>query len=1051
MHDGWHMDRLLIQRTVLVALAVATLHTPAIAQLSGVQFGKNKVQYQSFEWKYITSPHFDVYFHDSLEYIATFCAYKAEEALSSLVEHFGYRPNKRLRIIVYGSHNQFQQTNVIGQLLPEGVGGVTELFKNRMVLPFEGDWEKFRHVIHHELVHAYLNEMFYAGSIQVALLSQTSIPLWMNEGLAEFESLGGLDVQTDMFMRDLALSQQLRPLDQLDGYLAYRAGQAFYAYIERQYGRSKVSELIHKLRNSQTPSAAFESTFGKTLDAFSDEWENAMKKMYWPDLDRFVRLDDFAQRLTNHAKDDNYYYSSPAISPDGNRVAFISDRDGDFGIYVMELTTRRMTKLISSGRALDFEELNILTPGISWNPAGNKLAITAKSGGEDALYIVDVPSGDYQKYTASLPTMTSAAWSPDGRFIAVEGVRAEQPDLYLFDVERKQFLQLTNDLFTESSPTWSPDGHYLYFISERGDNIGPGYSARAGYAIWTQQFGNNDVYRIEIASGTIERITSDSNSRKSSIAVSRDGNRLLLVADGNGIGNLYLYDIVQRRLVPLTNSMSGLLQLSLARDDSKLIFAAQNQVGYDLFSIRNPFELRPLDSLPLTKFKQLQNEQQTKVRQLAAQVDSLAATPPLTYQGYGKFDVEFSSSATRGLPPTTDTIGQRGLFPASTQNPGYNLVPRPYKVTISNDLLMGTAGYNTLWGTGQSMIQMLFSDILGDHQLYGQVAFWQDLRNTLFYFQYAYLPGIVDYLFTANQFSVIWLLPDNSSGYFAYNLLRTYGAGADAVYAWTTFQRLELGLRWIGIERENLQIPTDLGYTANYLVPSLRYVYDNTDFGFLAPYRGLRANLSADFSPLTKPFTLLTADVRWYLPVYRYLYGAMIRIAGGISTGGAPRRFHLGGAGDNWFNRAIADDATLFFEPEDLAFLQIAMPLRGFALGQEAGTRYLLLNAEWRFPIFYALAGGPVPISVGGLLGCLFLDVGTAWNGSETIALRPPDLIDYGGDTYTIYRPGTIMMSTGIGLRTVLVGYPFKIDIAWRYDGQSWSAPWWLFSIGLDL
>jgi len=1045
------MERLLVRVVFGAGIILGLLGAGAHAQVSSVQFGKNKVQYQSFEWKYITSPHFDVYFHDSLEYIATFCAYKAEEALSSLVDHFGFRPNKRLRIIVYGSHNQFQQTNVIGQLLPEGVGGVTELFKNRMVLPFEGDWEKFRHVIHHELVHAYLNEMFYAGSIQIALLSQTSIPLWMNEGLAEFESLGGLDVQTDMFMRDLALSQQLRRLDQLDGYLAYRAGQAFYAYIERQYGRSKVAELIHKLRNSQTPSMAFEATFGKSLEDFSDEWENAMKKMYWPDLDRFVRLEDFAQRLTNHAKDDNYYYSSPAISPDGQRVALISDRDGDFGIYVMDLTTRQLTKLISSGRALDFEELNILTPGISWDPRGEKLAITAKSGGEDALYIVDVRTGDYEKFVASLPTTTSAAWSPDGRYIVVEGVKAEQPDLFLFDVERKTFLQLTNDLFTETSPTWSPDGLYVYFISERGEQLQSGYTARAGYAMWTHPLGRSDVYRIDITTGTIERITNDPGNRKSSLAMSRDGNRLLFVSDGNGIGNLYVHDIRAGTTHPLTNSMSGLLQLSLARDDSKLIFAAQNQVGYDLFLIRNPFALRQLDSLPLTKLKQQQQEQQLKLQQLATTVDSLRSAPEPVFYGYGRFDVEFPKPSAGTTAQSLDSVGQRGLFPSTARDQGYDLAPRPYKISITNDLLMGTAGYNTLWGTGQSMIQMLFSDILGDHQIFGQVAFWQDLRNTLFYFQYAYLPGIVDYLFTANQFSVIWALPVNGSGYYAYNLLRTYGAGADAVYAWTTFQRVELGLRWIGIERENLQIPTDLGYTANYLVPSLRYVYDNTDFGFLAPYRGLRANISADFSPLTKPFTLLTADVRWYIPVYRYLYGAMIRVAGGISTGGSPRRFHLGGAGDNWFNRAIADDATLFYEPEDLAFLQIAMPLRGFALGQEAGTRYVLLNAEWRFPIFYALAGGPVPISVGGLLGSLFLDIGTAWNGTETIALRPPERIEYLDATYTIYPRGTIMMGTGIGLRTVLAGYPLKIDIAWRYDGQTWSPPWWLFSIGLDL
>ncbi|GIV56337.1 MAG: hypothetical protein KatS3mg040_1105 [Candidatus Kapaibacterium sp.] len=1033
-------------RLVAFVLWAVVVAPSAQGQFTSVQFGKNKVQYQSFEWRYITSPHFDIYFHDSLDYIAKFCAYKAEDALDELIRSFGFRPNKRLTIVLYGSHNQFQQTNIIGQLLPEGVGGVTELFKNRMVLPFEGDWEKFRHVIHHELVHAYLNEMFYAGSIQVALYSRSTIPIWMNEGLAEYESLHGLDVQTDMFMRDLATSEALRPLTQLDGYLAYRAGQAFYAYIERQYGKGKVAELIHKLRGAQSVSAAFEATFGKDLEEFSDEWQQAMRKMYWPDLDLFMRVDDFAQRLTNHVKDGNYYYSSPALSPDGKQVALISDRDGDFGIYVMDLTKRTMRELVSSGRTLDFEELNILTPGISWDPSGRKLAITAKAGGEDALFIVDVQTGDYDKYTFGLPTMTSATWSPQGRYIAVTAVRTEQPDLYLFDTETKSLVQLTSDLYNEQHPAWSPDGLQLYFVSDRGDDLDPNRATKATISLWKQPLGRSDIYRIDITTGSIERITRDPEHQKISLAVSSNGQKLLYIADNNGINNLYELDLRTGRTAPKTNSLQALMQMSVARDDSKLIVSVQNNVGYDLFLIRNPFELDlRRDTLPLTKLKQLERQQRNMIAELLQTNDSLKASSAIAFRGYGRFAIEMpapkpnaSDSEIAGYTPDRDT-----------QQRGYDFTPKPYKVTITSDLILTTGGFNTLWGTAQGVLQMLFSDLMGDHQIYAAVNLWQDLRNSYIYAQYAYLPGIVDYVATVQQFSVIWVLPYGTS--YTYNLLCTFSAGVEASYAWSTFERVELGLRWLGITRENLDIPSlDPGYSANYLVPSIRYVLDNTDFGFLAPYRGTRMFVSGEFSPMTKSFSTFKTDIRHYIPVYRYLYTLALRVAGGVSIGGAPRRFFLGGL-DNWFNRTVAIDATIFEEPEDLAFLQLDMPLRGFDLAQESGTRYVLVNAEWRFPIFYALAGGPLPISIGGIMGALFLDAGTAWSGTETIALRPPETVyDIYGAAYRIYSPGTIMLSTGVGFRTVLLGYPFKVDVAWRYDGQSWSTPVWLFSLGLD-
>src|SRR5690349_1253816 len=99
-------------------------------------FGKNKVQYTEFEWFYIQSAHFDVYFSQGGEYIADFTADVAESSYISISKSFRYQITQRIPIVVYNSHNDFQQTNVVNEYLEEGIGGVTELFKNRVVLPF---------------------------------------------------------------------------------------------------------------------------------------------------------------------------------------------------------------------------------------------------------------------------------------------------------------------------------------------------------------------------------------------------------------------------------------------------------------------------------------------------------------------------------------------------------------------------------------------------------------------------------------------------------------------------------------------------------------------------------------------------------------------------------------------------------------------------------------------------------------------------------------------------------------------------------------------------
>ena len=152
----------------------------------GQSFGQNKVQYGNFDWKFIKSPHFNIYYYTEDIDLAEFTAEVAENAYEQISKHFRWNLKKPVSIVVYNSHKDFQQTNVTYSYLSEGIGGVTELFKNRVVIPFEGSYEQFRHVIHHELVHAVVNDMVYGGNIQsvVSGAQLLRLPLWVNEGIA---------------------------------------------------------------------------------------------------------------------------------------------------------------------------------------------------------------------------------------------------------------------------------------------------------------------------------------------------------------------------------------------------------------------------------------------------------------------------------------------------------------------------------------------------------------------------------------------------------------------------------------------------------------------------------------------------------------------------------------------------------------------------------------------------------------------------------------------------------------------------------------------------
>ena len=86
--------------------------------LSAQSFGKNKMQYRDFDWSFIQTPHFDIYYYGEQKDLAEFAAEVAEESYEQISIHLRWDLKRRVSIMVYNSHNEFQQTNVVGAYMP---------------------------------------------------------------------------------------------------------------------------------------------------------------------------------------------------------------------------------------------------------------------------------------------------------------------------------------------------------------------------------------------------------------------------------------------------------------------------------------------------------------------------------------------------------------------------------------------------------------------------------------------------------------------------------------------------------------------------------------------------------------------------------------------------------------------------------------------------------------------------------------------------------------------------------------------------------------------
>ncbi|HTW91066.1 MAG TPA: BamA/TamA family outer membrane protein [bacterium] len=659
----------------------------ALATAQYSDFGENKVQTRDYEFQTYETQHFRVLFYPGGEGLAEFAARSAEEYYAKTSGDLGVEVEGKIPLILYLSPGQFSETNVITDVIDEGVGGFSEVIKNRIVIPFDGSYSNLHHVIGHELTHIFEFQMYYHSKLASLLgaVDEFEIPLWVTEGFAEYQS-GWVNISSDDFMRDLVISNRLVPLDNLSdemGYLVYREGESFFRYVEQKYGRKKVYEFMHALQSRRSVDGAFASTFGVSVKRFSTDWEEYLRVKYWPQITRLDNFKILAKRLTNHAEDGSVYNTAPAISPSGTKIVMISDRLEYTDVYVISAFDGRVLKrLVKGERSGGFESMHLLRPGAAWSPDENSIAVVTTSAGRDNLALVDYETGKVKRRIyGNLDAIYSPRFSPDGRKIVFVGIKNGFSDIYTADVDGGEPTRVTYDVYDDRDPVFSPGGDSIAFISDRPDE-GAVWSP-GQYAVW-----------IRDTSGVVNRLTAR-GGEISHPEFSHSG-QYLLYAASDSASNIYVYSLATNRVVRRTDLLGDASYLTLSRDDRKLAFAYFSNVGWDVAEI-----LDPLVNIPSDSGKQY--------------------IPPLDTFRFDKNGLDFSQVKPVGFNLSLDYASGAASY--------------------------GTGSA----GGFEGLVDIAFSDMLGDSRFEVYTDLYGNILNSDFIFQYWYLPQRIDYGFTFYQ------------------------------------------------------------------------------------------------------------------------------------------------------------------------------------------------------------------------------------------------------------------------------------------------------------
>ncbi|HEX9951845.1 MAG TPA: peptidase S9 [Rubricoccaceae bacterium] len=1109
----------LASRLVLLAvLAVCGLAAPARAQYFA--FGQNRVRYESPEWRRVQTDHVDVYFYErdgrgaSGYVLAAFAAEAAEDAYAETAALFGEGVTSRIPLVVYPTAAAFAVTNVAD--LPvgaDGIGGVTEGFKNRIAVPFTGDLRQFRRVIHHEMVHAVLNALVYGGSVQALIRSglRLRIPLWFNEGLAEYAALGW-DTASDSYVRDALIDGALPPADRLAGYDAYRGGQAFWDFVAAEYGREKITEILGRLRVGRDVPGAIREATGLSVADLSDRWQAALRPVHFPEAAARDAVSEIARPLLTARRTGTLYNGRPVLSPLGDRVAVVAAREGTFDVLLAETTGDAAPRVLVAGQAAAaFESFRLASAGLAWSPDGRTLAVAVTSGPSDAIAFVDVATGTVRLVRPrGLDAVLALAWSPDGERLAAEATVGAQSDLFLIHPETGDAVNLTRDLYADHAPAWAPDGRSLVFHSDRGDALALGTddtdAATAG-RLDVRALGRTptSLYRLTLATGTLARLTADPLADDTDAAVARDDTgreRVVFLSDRNGVANLYELEpggVVR----PLTDLVTGALGVSLSRDGRRAALLALDAGRPSVYFLRDPltagrgaggdstasgavpagplaptvWALRRSGGAPPPETPALAVASDRRLRENPFLRDAADARPPdarrrprrLDPREAARLDSLVSALLARADSSRTarlDSLGRPGTglaAPDSLAGLAFVIGPRPEPAGPPPP----TDARDALGRLVPRRYRLRFTpDVVTAAGSYDTVYGVQSITQVRF----------SDVLGDWRVALATNLVLDLRNADYVLSLRALRG-------------RRDVSLDGFHLARElpDFQNSTVFRYRNYGLVGAVRYPLSRTRR--LDAEVGLLGVSLTDLAQLAEPARtrrfvvprLTVTEDRTVFDRFGPRRGG--RAAAGLAVAVGPDAFFGTVLGDarRYVPVAAVPGATLALRasaglsvgpdpqrfyaagvqtwlnprlgslpvegPDDFVFATPVLPLRGFGFNEAAGDRFALANAEVRLPLLAALVPGTLP------LPALTRLQATAFLDAGIIADGRIDVFQTPTDSAGAALPRVLddlLLGAGAGLRTVVLGYPLHIDWAAPFDGRRFGDVRVYASVGLD-
>ena len=1139
------MNRINLLKWTLLLTLLGGFIGESHAQINRERFGKNRVQFKNFDWRYYSSDNFDVYFYDGGQDNALIAAKFLEKEFERITDVIGYAPYTKTKIFLYNSTADLQQSNVGVKGKSYTVGGQTDFVKSQVEVAYPGSMIAFKNELVLQISEMLINDMMFGGSLTDMFQSAylLTLPEWFIQGAARYIAQGW-SIEMDDFMRELFNDKRNVKLTKFTGEEAAIVGQSVWNFIAARYGRSSISNILNLTRIIRNEESSIVNTLGIPFRLFSRQWQSFYADMSGQTADIYQYPED-DNRLRNKNRQ-SLKHSQVAFSPSGRFLAYSENKNGRYKVIIRDLQRRRSKTVHTGGFQLIDQDVDQDVPLLDW--ANDQiLGIVGIERGQNYLWLYD--QGSKRKRAIQLRRFNQVKHfdlNESARLAVMSADLNGRNDLFLYNPNRNTFKRITTDIYDDLHPRFIPDSDEIIFSSNRPSDslyFAPTKTRNIQLESDIEDNFNIFVYNPEQSptDSLLSRITNTVS--KDIKPLPQDENTIYYLSDQQGIYNLYKYQIQDSLFTQISNYAVSIQDYDIDFKNSRIAYIMLADER-DYVFLEEGINLDQSTFTPKTQRQQAIQarmvsqrlaENQKNQRTAATSTDSTSFpdsfVPRDSLMAPSKVNVDSLTSANDALqinadtlpdnlidtdaytfgervnapleeglidtdeyvfdvetPTTDDAISTDGFRFESGQKPagqGNSFLSRyrrlrretridgpvPYETRFSADNVITSLTIDPLRNFGFH-IQVQMNDMLENHRFSGGIVQFTDLRSASVFAEYQYLKNRVDFTFRYERDGIYREANDQNIQKYTMN---HFQVGAAVPFNIST--RLEINpffanTHYIDLD-PNPAIPTppatlpEPENTVFFGGLKAGLVFDNTLNYGLNKYEGTKARAFfthyQGLNNAERSFSNIEVDVRHYLKIHRELT-LVGRLYYGNFFGANPQSYLLGGM-HNWiFNRTDAADSE---EEDPLAIQQNVdnsnilftdfVDLRGFNYNKFNGTDVLTFTAELRFPVVRYFYRGPIASNFFRNLEFIgFYDIGSSWTGPSPFREENSintEVISDGGPFEAEIQNFKFpwLMSYGAGIRTVLLGYYLKFDLAYPIEDRIVADdPRFYFTLGYD-